>query len=181
MNTTQRTKKGIINEDEETEPFIEEEEKEAFNGVPATTTMAPAVRQESSPQYKGLIMAFSMIACCLNMWFMEALLRYLPIVPKSNVVIISPFSTRLSPRSANFASFIQHLFITAVSICTLGLPFGLLGSRPSSIPVKYYLPLVVLNLSAVLANNQSYNYGVSIPLNMIFKSVCKRKQQDPHF
>lgn len=80
MNATQRTKKGIINEDEESEPFIEDGEN-AFNGNPATTSTATAIRQESSSKYKGLIMGFSMIACCLNMWFMEALLRYVPIVP----------------------------------------------------------------------------------------------------
>ena len=77
----------------------------------------------------------------------------------------------MSPKSSNFISFVQHVFITTISILTLGLPFGLFGSKPSAIPLSSYLPLVILNLTQVLANNASLNCGVSIPLNMIFKSV----------
>ncbi len=81
--------------------------------------------------------------------------------------------TRIAPQASNFVAFVQHLFITAVGLLRFGpLPFGLwgLGQRPK-IPARNYLVLALLNLAAVLTNNASLNYGVSIPLNMIFKSV----------
>ena len=81
--------------------------------------------------------------------------------------------TRIAPQASNFVAFVQHLFITGVGLLRFGpLPFGLwgLGQRPK-IPARNYLVLALLNLAAVLTNNASLNYGVSIPLNMIFKSV----------
>ncbi|KAH7644570.1 hypothetical protein DERF_010068 [Dermatophagoides farinae] len=77
---------------------------------------------------------------------------------------------RLAPKSSNFISFIQHLFITICGLLfTIGLPFGLGVHRPQ-VPIRYYLPLVFLSFFTIFTNNLSLNYGISIPLMMIFKS-----------
>ncbi|XP_027202877.1 nucleotide sugar transporter SLC35B4-like [Dermatophagoides pteronyssinus] len=89
---------------------------------------------------------------------------------------------RLAPKSSNFISFIQHLFITICGLLTIGLPFGLGGNSDNNnadnnrskqqqqIPTRYYLPLVFLSFFTIFTNNLSLNYGISIPLMMIFKS-----------
>lgn len=51
-----------------------------------------------------------------------------------------------------------------------GLPFGLLNSPPPVIPVHQYFPMVLLSLGSALSNNAALNEGISIPLNMIFRS-----------
>lgn len=143
------------NKDEESEPFLDTSDTDS-KGHPITSSskrerISPIA--ESSSLYKGQLMVASLLACCLNMAFMEAVLR-------------------IAPQASNFVAFVQHLFITAVGLLRFGpLPFGLwgLGQRPK-IPARNYLVLALLNLAAVLTNNASLNYGVSIPLNMIFKS-----------
>ncbi|OTF79935.1 UDP-xylose and UDP-N-acetylglucosamine transporter-like protein [Euroglyphus maynei] len=76
---------------------------------------------------------------------------------------------RLAPKSSNFISFIQHMFITICGLLTIGLPFGFGVNRPQ-VPTRYYLPLVFLSFFTIFTNNLSLNFGISIPLMMIFKS-----------
>lgn len=94
---------------------------------------------------KSRLIFASTFACWLNMAFQERLLRSLP-------------------DSSNMISFIQHLFIVSVSLFRFG------GFIKPKIPIRSYLPLVALNLSMILTNSWSYSFGVSVPLNMIFKS-----------
>ena len=99
------------------------------------------------------LMLWSTGMCCVNMIFQEQLLRK-------------------HTKCGNFISLSQHIFISFVGLSQIGgLPFGLLGSKPPALSVWRYWPLFLLNLLAVLSNNFSINFGVSIPLNMIFKSV----------
>lgn len=75
------------------------------------------------------------------------------------------------PEASNFITLVQH--VVTICICLLklgGLPFGWLNSPPPVIPVQQYLPLVLLSLGSVLSNNAALNQGISIPLNMIFRS-----------
>ncbi|KAF7494931.1 UDP-xylose and UDP-N-acetylglucosamine transporter [Sarcoptes scabiei] len=106
--------------------------------------------RNSSTLFKFNLMAFSTIVCFINMAFQEQVLR-------------------IVPESSNFISFVQHLFISFCGFRTNGLPF-ILPRKQSSIRLRYYLPLVLLNFLAILSNNLSLSFGVSIPLQMIFKS-----------
>lgn len=52
---------------------------------------------------------------------------------KSNLIFLPD---RIAPKSANFISFLQHVFITVAGLLTLGLPFNL-GSYQVKVPIRY--------------------------------------------
>lgn len=65
------------NKDEESEPFLDTSDTDS-KGHPITSSskrerISPVT--ESSSLYKGQLMVASLLACCLNMAFMEAVLR----------------------------------------------------------------------------------------------------------
>ncbi|CAG2108221.1 unnamed protein product, partial [Medioppia subpectinata] len=97
--------------------------------------------------YVPLIIAIVFISCCLNVVFLEAMIRY-------------------SPGSGNLITFSQFLFIAVEGF----LSTSRCGRNKPSIPIRKYLSLVILFFLVNVSNNYALNFNISVPLHIIFRS-----------
>ncbi|XP_061186334.1 UDP-xylose and UDP-N-acetylglucosamine transporter-like [Saccostrea echinata] len=94
-----------------------------------------------------IAIAFVFIGCCSNMIFLEYL--------------ISAF-----PTAGNLITFSQFLFISCEGLITTSKFFTVIPK----IPLRQYVGMVVYFFLVQVANNASYMFRVSVPLQMIFRA-----------
>ncbi|XP_048739866.2 UDP-xylose and UDP-N-acetylglucosamine transporter-like isoform X2 [Ostrea edulis] len=97
--------------------------------------------------HPAIATTFVFIGCCSNMIFLEYL--------------ISAF-----PSSGNLITFSQFLFISCEGLITTSRFFTV----TPKIPFRKYLGMVAYFFLVQVANNASYMFRVSIPLQMIFRA-----------
>nr|XP_022296591.1 UDP-xylose and UDP-N-acetylglucosamine transporter-like [Crassostrea virginica]XP_022301739.1 UDP-xylose and UDP-N-acetylglucosamine transporter-like [Crassostrea virginica] len=91
--------------------------------------------------------AFVFIGCCSNMIFLEYLITAIP-------------------TCGNLITFSQFLFISCEGLITTSKFFTV----TPKIPIRNYLVMVAYFFLVQVANNASYMFKVSIPLQMIFRA-----------
>ncbi|KAF0291808.1 UDP-xylose and UDP-N-acetylglucosamine transporter [Amphibalanus amphitrite] len=94
-----------------------------------------------------LIIFLVMLGCCSNVIFLECL-------------------TKVHPGCGNLVTFSQFLFIALH-----GFIFTMrCGKEQSKIPLREYIIMVCLFFGSSVLNNYALNFGIPMPLHMIFKS-----------
>lgn len=89
---------------------------------------------------------FVLIGCCSNVIFLE-------------------FLTRELPGSGNIITFFQFLFIAVHGfVWTMRC-----GREASKIPIRAYITMVSIFFVVSVLNNYALNFGIPMPLHMIFK------------
>ncbi|CAG0894625.1 unnamed protein product [Darwinula stevensoni] len=94
-----------------------------------------------------LVLVGVFTGCCLTVGFIEMIVRE-------------------APDSTNMVTFSQFLIISAEGfIFTMDW-----GRKKSSVPLRYYVMIVLLFFSGSVANNWALSFHIALPLHMIFRS-----------
>ncbi|CAG2179096.1 unnamed protein product, partial [Oppiella nova] len=97
--------------------------------------------------YVPIVIAIVFLSCCVNVIFLEAIIRQ-------------------SPGSGNLITFSQFLFIAVE-----GFIFTTrCGQQKPVIPLKKYISLVIFFFLVNVSNNYALNFNISVPLHIIFRS-----------
>jgi len=83
--------------------------------------------------------------CCINVWLLETI-------------------TRKAPGAGVIITFAQFLVIALEGF------LHHLSIYPSVVPIKHYFIIVIVFFSVNVANNAAFDFNISMPLHMIFKS-----------
>ncbi|XP_067683068.1 UDP-xylose and UDP-N-acetylglucosamine transporter-like [Haliotis asinina] len=83
----------------------------------------------------------------------------------SNVVFLELIVSEI-PSAANIITFFQFLFISIEGFIFTAK----LGTKASVIPLRYYVLMVAMFFVVQVVNMQAFNFNISMPLHMIFRS-----------
>ncbi|XP_050414144.1 UDP-xylose and UDP-N-acetylglucosamine transporter isoform X2 [Patella vulgata] len=97
--------------------------------------------------YHILSVCFVFIGCCSNVYFLE--------------LLVSEY-----PGSGNIVTFSQFLFI-ALEGFIFTSKFGM---KKAVVPFSYYVSMVSMFFIVQVVNNLAFNFNISMPLHMIFRS-----------
>ncbi|XP_046578688.1 UDP-xylose and UDP-N-acetylglucosamine transporter-like [Haliotis rubra] len=83
----------------------------------------------------------------------------------SNVVFLELIVSEI-PSAANIITFFQFFFISVEGFIFTAK----LGTKASVIPLRYYVLMVAMFFVVQVVNMQAFNFNISMPLHMIFRS-----------
>lgn len=120
-----------------------------------------------------LWIAAIIIGCCLNNVVLELIIKYVKLA-LSNINQKALTFVRQDPGAGSLMTFIQFSAVSFISLKSQ-IQFrdstGKFSPRITrKVPFTWYIVLTVIIWAQSVANNKAFEYGISMPVNIVFRS-----------